>query len=218
MTSQPIVKICGLSESDGLNAALSAGADMVGFVFFPASPRHIGAAKARELGVQVAGRARKVALTVDATDDLLAEIVGALDPDLLQLHGRETPARAAAVRARFGLPVLKAIGVSDIRDVAGASAYAGVAEAILFDAKASPGALRPGGNGLAFDWRLLAAAKSVAPFFLSGGLSCETVAEALASTGASGVDVSSGVESSPGVKDPEMIARFVAAARRAVLA
>ena len=208
-----LVKICGLSQPATLEVALSAGADMVGFVFFPKSPRHLSLERARELSRLVAGRARKVALSVDADDDELARIIEATRPDALQLHGHESPDRTGAIRSRFGVPVLKAISVSQRGEAAKADAYWGVADTILFDAKPSPDALAPGGNGLSFDWDLLAEARLKRPFFLSGGLTSDNVAEAIARTGASGVDVSSGVESAPGVKDGALIRRFIAAAR-----
>ena len=212
------IKICGLSEPATLHAALDAGADMVGFVFFAASPRHVSLATARELGARVEGRAKKVALSVDADDETLAAIVAALAPDLLQLHGSETPARVAAVRGKFGLPVMRAVGLATRADLATVAAFDAVADHLLFDAKPpnkpeSTGAALPGGNGAAFDWTLLRGVRTRAPWLLAGGLRPETVASALRETGAPGLDVSSGVESSPGVKDAAAIARFVAAAR-----
>ena len=208
-----IVKICGLSTAEGLDAALAAGADMVGFVFFAPSPRHLDLGTARELGQRVEGRARKVALTVNAEDVELAGVVAALEPDMLQLHGAESPERVAAIRARFGLPVMKAIGMARRTDLAILPRYASIADAVLFDAKPSPDASRPGGNGLSFDWRILSGVELDRPWLLSGGLTCENVGEALAQSGAPGVDVSSGVERAPGIKDPALIAKFVAAAR-----
>ncbi len=214
------VKVCGLSEPAGLDAALEAGADMVGFVFFPASPRHVTPATARALGARVEGRARIVALSVDADDATLAAIVAALAPDLLQLHGAETPERVALVRERFGLPVMRAIGLATSADLAAIAAFDAVADRLLFDAKPpgkapAGGAALPGGNGVAFDWTLLRGLRTRAPWLLAGGLRPDTVAAALRETGAPGLDVSSGVERAPGVKDPAAIARFVAAARRA---
>ena len=209
-----LVKICGLSEPATLAAALDAGADMVGFVFFERSPRHVAPDQARSLGRLVAGRAKKVALTVDAGDDALEAVVASLAPDLLQRHGRETPERVAAVRARFGLPVMRVIAVAATVDRAAVAAFAAVADYLMFDAVPSPDASRPGGNGAAFDWQLLAGVASAKPWFLAGGLNDANVAQALATTGAAGVDVSSGVERAPGVKDPQLIARFVAQARR----
>ena len=211
----PLIKICGLSTIPALDAALDAGADMVGFVFFPPSPRNIGYDTARALAARVAGRATKVSLTVDADDATLAALIEALQPDLLQLHGRETPARVAAIREKFGLPVMKALGVSTAADLAAIALYEPLVDRILFDAKPPADATRPGGNGLAFDWRLIGDAPIRKPWMLSGGLDAENIAEAIRVTGAPGIDVSSGVESSPGVKDLDKIKNFVAAARLA---
>jgi phosphoribosylanthranilate isomerase len=210
-----IVKICGLRTSDALEAALVAGADQVGFVFFPPSPRHLGLEGARVLGEQVAGRAKKVALTVDADDQLLIEIVAALRPDMLQLHGKESPERVALVRSRFGLPVMKAVPVASRDDLAAVRQYARVADRLIFDARAPQEATRPGGLGKPFDWSLLAGLDTNVPFMLSGGLDASNVAEALRVTNAPGVDVSSGVEREPGVKDPNKIREFIATARAA---
>lgn len=209
----PLVKICGLKTPETLAAALDAGADMVGFVFFPKSPRHIDLTTAETLGRQAAGRALKVALTVDADDTALAAIIAALHPDLLQLHGHETPDRVAAVRARFGLPVMKAIGVATADDLKDVRAFAAVSDRILFDAKAPKDAAHPGGNGLAFDWSLITGLDLSIPSMVSGGLDPANVAEALRRTGAQGVDVSSGVETAPGQKDPAKITAFVQAAK-----
>ena len=211
----PLVKICGLSTVETLAAALDVGADRVGFVFYPKSPRHVSIDLAMSLAALARGRAAIVALTVDAEDELLDAIVAAIAPDMLQLHGREPPDRVAAIRARFGRPVIKAIGISTAQDVAAASDYAAVADELLFDAKPPPGAKLPGGNGVAFDWRILAALDLDVPFMLSGGLAPGTVGEAVRITRAPAVDVSSGVESAPGIKQPELIAAFVAAARAA---
>ena len=194
---QPIVKICGLKTPETLAAALDAGADMVGFVFFPKSPRHIDLATAEVLGRQAQGKALKVALTVDADDAALAAIVAALNPDLLQLHGHESPERVAAIRARFGLPVMKAIGVAHADDLKDVQAFAAVADRLLFDAKPPKDAAHPGGNGLAFDWSLLTGLDLSIPSMVSGGLDPANVAEALRRTKAQGVDVSSGVETAP---------------------
>ncbi len=208
-----LVKICGLSEPATLAAALDAGADMVGFVFFERSPRHVAPDRARLLGRQVAGRARKVALTVDADDAVLHAVVADLAPDLLQLHGRETPERVAAVRARFGVPVMRVVAVASAADLGAIAAFQDVADYLMFDAVPAAGASRPGGNGAAFDWQLLRGVASAKPWFLAGGLNDGNVAQAVATTGAAGVDVSSGVERAPGVKDAGLIARFVAQAR-----
>ena len=210
------VKICGLSTPETLDAALRAGADWVGFVRFPKSPRHVELDLARRLSGQTKGRAGRVVLLVDADDAAIMEALEAIDPDLLQLHGRETPERVAAIRQTFGRPVMKALGIGQEADLAAVSAYANVADHLLLDAKPppTPDAL-PGGNGLPFDWRLLKRLDPALPFMLSGGLTPDTVAEAIRLTGAKAVDVSSGVESAPGVKDPDKIEAFVKAARAA---
>jgi phosphoribosylanthranilate isomerase len=210
-----IVKICGLSTPEALDAALDAGADMVGFVFFEASPRHVAFETARALGKRVRGRAQKVALTVDAGDALLDAVAEALHPDLLQLHGRESPARVAAVKQRFGLPAMKAIAVATKDDLAAVSAYVAVADRLLFDARAPREATRPGGLGRKFDWRLLANLDPGMPFMLSGGLDADNVGEALRVTWALAIDVSSGVEDAPGEKDQDKIRAFIRAARDA---
>jgi phosphoribosylanthranilate isomerase len=208
-----IVKICGLSTRETLDVALQAGADMVGFVFFPASPRHLGLETARDLGRQAKGRAIKVALTVDADDVTLANIVEALQPDILQLHGRETVARLRDIKQTFGLQVMKAIAIETPADLASLPGYAAVADRVLFDARAPRGATRPGGLGAVFDWHVLENLDLKLPFMVSGGLNAENVAEAARVTRAGGIDVSSGVERAPGLKDPEMIRAFIRAAR-----
>ena len=210
-----LVKICGLSTPETLDAALDAGADMVGFVFFGPSPRNISLDTARALSARVRGRAKKVALTVDADDLVLAQIVDALKPDLLQLHGHETPQRVAAVRETFGLPVMKVLPIETRADLAAIDNYTGVADRLLFDARPPRDATRPGGLGKPFDWHLLENLNLSIPFMLSGGLHADNVAEALRITRAPCVDVSSGVEGAPGVKDPEKIRAFVRAARSA---
>jgi len=212
-----LVKICGLKTPEALDAALAAGADMVGFVFFGPSPRNLTLPAARVLGEQVKGTARKVALSVDAGDEQLSDIIAALKPDLLQLHGREAPERVVAVRTRFGLPVAKAIPVETRDDLSPVRLYTKVADWILFDARPPQNATRPGGLGRAFDWHLLDGVDRTLPFMLSGGLDAGNIAEALRITGAPAVDVSSGVESAPGVKDPEKIRAFVRAARAAAV-
>src|SRR6478672_3664437 len=208
-----IVKICGLSTPETLDVAVDAGADMVGFVFFPPSPRHLGLDTARALGKHVRRRAVKVALTVDADDATLADIVEALQPDILQLHGRETVARLRDIKQKFGLQVMKALAVETAADLASLPLYAAVADRILFDARAPKEATRPGGLGAVFDWHVLENLDLELPFMVSGGLNADNVAEAVRATRAGGVDVSSGVESSPGIKDPEMIRNFIRAAR-----
>ncbi len=209
------VKICGLKTPEALDVALESGADLVGFVFFPPSPRNLGLEAARTLGSQVKGRAGKVALTVDATDETLLDIVAALKPDMLQLHGTETPERVAVVRSRFGLPVMKALPIAERKDLSPVRIYAKVVDRLIFDARAPQDATRPGGLGKRFDWTLLKDVNPGVPFMLSGGLDADNVAEAIAITRAPGVDVSSGVERAPGEKDPDKIRAFVRAARAA---
>lgn len=214
MAPEPtIVKICGLKTAESLAAALDAGADMVGFVFFGPSPRNVSLSEAAALGRLVNGRAKKVALTVDADDALIDAISRALAPDILQLHGKETPERAAALSARTGKQIMKALGVSDRADLEAASAFETACDWLLLDAKPPKDATRPGGNGQAFDWSILDGFAPAKPWLLSGGLNAGNVADALARTHAPGVDVSSGVESAPGVKDTAAIRAFVKAAR-----
>jgi phosphoribosylanthranilate isomerase len=208
-----LVKICGLSTRETLDIALDAGADMVGFVFFPPSPRHLFLEVARDLGKQVKRRAVKVALTVDADDATLSNIVEALQPDILQLHGKETTARLRDIKRKFGLELMKAIAVESAADLASLPGYVAVADRILFDARPPKGATRPGGLGAMFDWHLLENLDSKLPFMVSGGLNADNVAAALRVMRAGGVDVSSGVEREPGVKDGEMIRAFIRAAR-----
>jgi phosphoribosylanthranilate isomerase len=196
-----------------VTAAAEAGAAYGGFVFFPKSPRHVTPEVARELAVEAPVGLAKVALLVDADDDLIDAVTGTVPLDMLQLHGRETPERVAAVRTRTGLPVMKAIGVAGPEDLAAIDVYSQVADQLLIDAKPPKGADLPGGNGLSFDWRLLAGRKYwTRPWMLAGGLTADNVAEAVRLTGARQVDVSSGVERAPGDKDPELIRAFVAAA------
>lgn len=214
--AQPIgVKICGLSTADQVKAAAQAGAAFVGFVFFPKSPRHVAHNVAATLAAGVPPGLCKVALTVNASDDDLAALLDAVPIDLLQLHGQESPARVRDVKARFGLPVMKAIGIAEASDLAKVQPYNAVADMFLLDAKPPRDAELPGGNGLAFDWRILAGKRFAKPWMLAGGLSPLNVAEAVARTGAPNVDVSSGVESAPGIKDPIKVRDFVAAAQHA---
>jgi len=213
-----LIKICGLNTPESVDAALDAGADAVGFVFFPPSPRHLGFEAARALGARVRDRALKVALAVDAADEWLAAVIEALRPDMLQLHGKETRDRVVMVRTRFGLPVIKALPIAERADLAPIRLYASVADRLLFDARAPREATRPGGLGKSFDWRLLEGIDPGVPFMLSGGLDAGNVAEALRITNASAVDVSSGVERAPGEKDPDKIRAFVRAARNAAKA
>ena len=209
------IKICGLRTPETLDVAIESGADQVGFVFFPPSPRSLGIEAARALGERAQGRAAKVALTVDASNDAIAAIVAALKPDMLQLHGNETPERVAVIRSRFGLPVMKALPIATRADLSPIREYAKAADRLLFDARAPQDATRPGGLGKTFDWTLLAGLKVDVPYMLSGGLDAGNVAEALRITRAPGVDVSSGVERAPGDKDPDKIRAFIRAARAA---
>lgn len=208
-----VVKICGLKTAEAVDTAVRAGADMAGFVFFQKSPRHVTPAIANALAARVPAGIVKTALTVDATDEALIVITAAGAIDLLQLHGTETPERVREVKARFGLPVMKALPIAGPDDVAAARAFDGVADRLLFDAKPPKDATRPGGNALAFDWGLLKGTSWTVPWLLAGGLTPENVAEAIRAADAPGVDVSSGVESAPGVKDPDKIRAFIAAAR-----
>jgi phosphoribosylanthranilate isomerase len=208
-----IVKICGLTTKVGLDAALACGADMVGFVLYEKSPRHISLELAASLGGLVSARACKVLLAVDASDAFLDAAIAALEPGLLQLHGGESPQRVASIRARFGLPVMKAIAIRQEDDLSAVPEFESVADFLLFDAKPPPGALYPGGHGKSFDWRMLTRLKTQKPWLLAGGLNASNVAQALSEVGAPGVDVSSGVESAPGIKDAAKIAAFIAKAR-----
>jgi phosphoribosylanthranilate isomerase len=207
------VKICGLSTPEALDVAIDSGADMLGFVFFPPSPRHLSYEAARSLAQRVRGGALKVALSVDASDDELAAIVEALAPDFLQLHGAETPQRVRILRTRFDIPIMKALPIAAPADLARMQDYAGVADRLIFDARPPREATRPGGLGNRFDWHLLENIETEKPFMLSGGLDAGNVAEALRITRAGGVDVSSGVERAPGEKEPEKIRAFIAAVR-----
>jgi phosphoribosylanthranilate isomerase len=212
MNSKIKVKICGLTTIEQVQFAADAGANYMGFVFFAKSPRNLTIPQARDLTVEVPMGVAKVALTVNADDATLDGIVNTLPLDMLQLHGSESVERVADIRARYGLPVMKAIGVADAGDLAAIDAYAQVADQLLIDAKPPKNAKLPGGNGLAFDWRLIANRRWAKPWMLAGGLAPDNVAQAVMLTGAAQVDVSSGVESAPGIKDKDMIARFVAAA------
>lgn len=210
-----LVKICGLSTPEALDAALEGGSDLVGFVFFAPSPRNLAPEAARELGARVRVRAAKVALTVDADDALFEAIMETLAPDILQLHGKEPPERVAKLKKRYGRPVMKAIPVETRADLAALERYRGIADRFLFDARAPREATRPGGLGKPFDWHLLENVEAGPDYLLSGGLDADNVAEALAITGAPGVDVSSGVERRPGEKDPDKILAFIRGAREA---
>lgn len=209
------VKICGLNSREAAEAALAAGADFGGLVFFPASPRHVSLDRARTLAALLRGRVRIVTLMVDPTDSAVDEVVAAISPDLIQLHGHESPSRAASIAARAGRPIIKALAIAESADLACAHAYEDMADYFLFDAKADSAATRPGGLGAAFDWQLLAKASFKRPFGLAGGLTPENIARAIRIAGPHFVDASSGVEDAPGKKSPEKIAAFVKAARNA---
>ena len=213
-----LVKICGLATEEAVDAARAHGADMAGFVFYEQSLRHVPLDLAARLGKRTGERMRKVLVTVDASDVLLAAAIAALEPALVQLHGRETPERAASIRARFGLPVIKAIGIGEPGGLALIPQFDAVADLLLFDAKPGPRAKIPGGSGKSFDWSILGRIEIKKPWLLAGGLHAGNVAKALAETRAPGVDVSSGVESAPGVKDGAKTAAFIAAARLAAAA
>lgn len=211
------VKICGLSEPETLETALDAGADFVGFIFYEPSPRNVALEQAHVLGQQVGTRAKKVAVTVDAGDDEITDIIAALKPDYLQAHGSENPERIRHISEKFGLPVIKVIKVRGQEDLVSTADYTDCAAFIMFDAKAPADLANalPGGNGVQFDWNLLTGNGKPAGFILSGGLDAENVADAIAITGAPILDISSGVESAPGRKDTGLIRKFIEAARRA---
>ncbi len=206
------VKICGLSQAEHVAAAVEAGARYVGFVFFPKSPRHVTPQAAARLAQEVPPGVARVGLFVNPDDTLLQDVLALVPLDMIQLHGDESPARVAEVKSRFGLPVMKAVGVAEPADLDALWDYGLVADMLLVDAKPPKDATLPGGNGLAFDWRLLTGRKWLKPWLLAGGLTAANVAEAVRLTGAQGVDVSSGVETAPGRKDPALIRRFVEAA------
>ncbi len=205
------VKICGLRTAADVDSCVTAGAAYVGFVFFPKSPRHLATSDAADLARDVPAGLAKVGLVVDADDAALDALLSDVPLDMLQLHGNETPKRVAEVRSRFGLPVMKAVGVAGEEDLPAIDDYAHVCDQLLIDAKPPKAAKLPGGNGLSFDWRLIAGRKWSVPWMLAGGLTPDNVAEAIRLTGAAQLDVSSGVESSPGVKDPALISAFVKA-------
>ena len=209
------IKICGLKTAEALDAALAGGATHVGFIFFARSPRNVEPAQAGALRRAATGRARAVAVTVDADDGFLDAIVAAMAPDMLQLHGRETPARAEQVKRRYGLPVMKAFSVAEPADLEKLAPFRGVADRFLFDARPPKGSELPGGNGVSFDWRLLAGLDRDVDYMLSGGLNAANIGDALALADPPGIDVSSGVESAPGVKDAALIADFFHAVRTA---
>ncbi|MBB3900120.1 phosphoribosylanthranilate isomerase [Roseococcus suduntuyensis] len=209
------VKVCGIATPEALAAAASAGADEVGFVFFPASPRALTPEQAGALSATLEGGPGRVGLFVDPTDEELAETLAAVPLDTIQLHGEETPARVAEIRARFRRPVMKALGIATEADLAAIPPHAAVADRLLLDAKAPPGAALPGGNAQPFEWRLVRGLAVGRPWLLAGGLTPGNVAEAIATAGAPGVDASSGLERERGVKDSALVAAFVKAARGA---
>lgn len=209
------IKICGLKTPEAVDAAISGGASHVGFIFFAKSPRHLTPVLAGTLRKRAAGRALAVAVTVDAGDGALDEIVAAMQPDMLQLHGKETPERVAEVRQRFGLPVMKAFSIRTAADLAQIEPYRGIADRFLFDAKPPAGSQLPGGNGVPFDWRVLAGLDGGVNYMLSGGLNAANIGEALRVADPPGIDISSGVESAPGVKDVALIGEFFGAVRAA---
>lgn len=208
------VKICGVTTSGAADAAVAAHADYLGLNFHPASPRYLSREKAASLAARTRGAIRLVALVADAGDDAIAAAIAAAKPDFLQLHGRESPERVAEIRAKFGLPVIKALAVAELADLVFVPMYEQAADMLLFDAKAPENTGRPGGHGAAFDWQLLRGRKFKRPWLLAGGLHADNVARAIAAAEAPGVDVSSGVESALGVKNDEMIRAFVAAVRK----
>lgn len=212
------VKICGLTSAEAADAALRAGAEFGGLVFHPASPRNLALEQARAISAVMAGKLKRVALVADRGDAELEAIIAAASPEYLQLHGSETVARTGAIRARFGLPVIKALPVAEAQDLKAADAYAPVADLFLFDAKPPEGAGRAGGHGNAFDWTLLKGRTFPKPWFLAGGLDPQNVARAIALSGAGLVDVSSGVENAPGIKSDTRIIQFIAATRQPVQA
>lgn len=209
------IKICGLSTPEAIRAAIDGGASHVGFIFFAKSPRNIAPAHARELKKVVYGMAKTVAVVVDADDAFLDEIVAELSPDIIQLHGKETPERVAEVKARYGRPVMKAISISEGADLAKIEPFRGIADRFLFDAKPPKGSELPGGNGVSFDWRLLAALDPGINYMLSGGLNAANIGDALRLSNPPGIDISSGVESAPGIKDTALIEEFFKAVRTA---
>ncbi|QNQ61530.1 phosphoribosylanthranilate isomerase [Brucella sp. 6810] len=202
------IKICGLKTPEAVAAALDGGATHIGFIFFPKSPRHITPDVAARLRAAATGRAVAVAVTVDADDETLDEIVKTVRPDMLQLHGGETPERVRFLKARYNLPVMKAFSIREAGDLEAIAPYRGIADRFLFDAKPPKGSELPGGNGISFDWNLLAALDADIDYMLSGGLNADNIAEALLKTGAPGIDISSGVECAPGEKDVRLIENF----------
>lgn len=209
------IKICGLKTPEAMSAAIAGGASHVGFIFFAKSPRYVAPADVAGLRSLALGKALAVAVTVDAGDTVLEEIVAAMQPDMLQLHGKESPERVAAIKARYNLPVMKALSISSPADLAHIDAYRGTADKFLLDAKPPAGSELPGGNGVSFDWRILQKQGTDVDYMLSGGLNAGNVAEALRMANPPGIDVSSGVESAPGVKDVTLIEQFFRSVRAA---
>ena len=209
------IKICGLRTEEAVDKAVALGASHIGFIFFPKSPRNIEPSDAGRLAERARGRAKIVAVTVNADSDTLDEIVDQLSPDMLQLHGSESPERVLTVKAVYGLPVIKAFSVREADDLKKIDPYIGIADRFLFDAKPPAGSDLPGGNGVSFDWNLMHLLDDGVDYMLSGGLNKDNLAEAVRLTGAPGIDVSSGVESAPGVKDLGLIKAFFEAAREA---
>ena len=210
-----LVKICGITTADAADAVVRAGADFAGLMFHPKSSRNVDLAQATALAERMRGRVRLVAVASDPSDEMLGAVIGAVKPDLIQLHGAETAARVGAIRSRFGVPVMKVMSVATADDLAGLAAYEDAADMMMFAAKAPAGATREGGHGAAFDWQILRARKFQKPWLLAGGLNAENVARAIRACEAPGVDVSSSLETAPGKKSPELIAAFVSAARNA---
>lgn len=213
MTQDIRIKMCGLTRSEDVAAAVAAGPTYLGFNFFPKSPRYVSFEAARALALGVPEGIAKVSLTVDADDDMLDQLVATVPLDMLQLHGHETPARVSEVKARYGLPVIKVIGIGEAADLPQIDAYGRVADQLLVDTKPPPGADRPGGNAQAFDWTLIEGRRWPVPWMLAGGLTVDNVAEAIRATGAAQVDVASGIESAPGLKDANLMSAFVDSAR-----
>jgi phosphoribosylanthranilate isomerase len=212
------IKICGLKSEEAVAAALEGGASHIGFIFFPPSPRNVAPETAFRLRSAARGRALAVAVTVDADDRLLDRLVATVEPDMLQLHGKEAPERVVQLRERHGLPIIKALAISSAADLERVAHYYAIADRLLLDARPPKGATLPGGNGVSFDWRLLAGLDPGLDYMLSGGLNAANIATALALTAPTGIDVSSGVETAPGVKDPALVRGFLEATRAALAA
>lgn len=204
-----LIKICGLSTRDAIDATIEGGATHMGLIFFEKSPRHVTTDHARTLSQHAGERICKVAVTVSASDDYLQQIIEKVKPDLLQLHGSESVSRVTELKTRFGLPVIKSLAINSVNDLEKAREYIGVSDHLLFDAKAPEGVEVPGGNGIAFDWEIMDHWPSNVPYILSGGLNQDNILEAVKNSGAAGVDISSGVETSPGIKSVDRIREFL---------